>query len=85
MSEEPGQSIRASLTEETRREVIVVHGVDGDAECVASHDPELQARRLVEMGLTEPWAAELHLEFERRHPDRQLAACFENPERDPPE
>jgi hypothetical protein len=85
MSEEPGQSVRASLTEETRREVIVVHGVDGDAEYVASHDPELQARRLVEMGLTEPWAAELHLEFERRHPDRQLAACFENPERDPPE
>jgi hypothetical protein len=70
---------------EDQTPMIVVHGVDGDAEYVASHDPELQARRLVEMGLTEPWAAELHLEFERRHPDRQLAACFENPERDPPE
>ena len=34
--------------------MILVHGVDGDAEYVASHDPELQARRFVEMGPTEP-------------------------------
>jgi hypothetical protein len=81
------------LLEETRLKhvgeeqtpMILVHSTRGDAEYVASHDPKLQARRLVEMGLTEPWAAELHLEFERRHPDRQLVACFENPEREPPE
>jgi hypothetical protein len=53
--------------------MILVHGVGGDAEYVASHDSKLQARRLVEMGLTEPWAAGLHLEFQRRRPDRQLA------------
>jgi len=64
--------------------MILVHGVDGDAEYVASHDPELQARRLVEMGLTEPWAAELHLEFERRSPHRGLLWCFDQPERAPP-
>jgi hypothetical protein len=80
------------LLEETRLKhvgeeqtpMILVYGVDGDAEYVASHDPELQARRLVEMGLTEPWAAELHLEFERRRRGRDLSDCFHQPERSPP-
>jgi hypothetical protein len=70
---------------EEQNPIILVHGVGGDAEYVASHNVEKQARRLVEMGLVEPWAAELHLEFQRRHPEHQLAACFEEPERDPPD
>jgi hypothetical protein len=75
---------RLKHVNEEQTPMILVHSVDGDAEYVASHDPELQARRLVEMGLTEPWAVELHLEFERRHHNRELAACFEEPERKPP-
>jgi hypothetical protein len=69
---------------EAQSSTIIVRAVDGDAEYVASHNARGQARRLVEMGLTEPWAAELHLEFERRHADHELAECFEEPECDPP-
>ena len=68
---------------EEQNPTILVHGLDAK-EYVALHNAETAARRLVEMGLVEPWAAELHLEFERRHHHRELAACFEEPEREPP-
>lgn len=46
-----------------------------------SDDQEVPpSRRLVDMGFSEPWAADLHLEFQRRHPKYDLAECFENPE-----
>jgi hypothetical protein len=78
------EETRLKRVGEEQHPMTVVHGVDGDAEYVASHDPELQTWRLVEMGLTEPWAAELHLEFERRRLDRDLSDCFHQPERNPP-
>lgn len=62
---------------EEQTPMILVHGVEGDADYVASHNPELQARRLVEMGLTEPWAAELYLEFECRSSNDSILECFE--------
>jgi hypothetical protein len=64
-------------------EMFVTYSRDDETESF-ERDPELQARRLVEMGLTEPWAAELHLEFERRRCGRDLAHCFNEPERNPP-
>lgn len=40
---------------------IVVQGSDGPGERVVSYNPRTQAARLVSMGITEPWAAELRL------------------------
>jgi len=64
---------------EEQSPTIVVQGSDGPGERVASHNPRTQAARLVEMGITEPWAAELRLEFERRNSEHTLADCFREP------
>jgi len=40
---------------------IVVQGSDGPGERVVSYNPRAQVARLVSMGITEPWAAELRL------------------------
>ncbi|MFC7139258.1 hypothetical protein ACFQMA_05325 [Halosimplex aquaticum] len=63
---------------------IVVHGSDGPGESVASYSARGQAARLVGLGYREPWAAELRMEFQRRHPDHDLVECFEEPECRPP-
>ncbi len=69
---------------EEQSPTIVVHGSDGPGESVASYEARGQAARLVELGFTEPWAAELRMEFQRRHSDKSLHEVFESREAYPP-
>jgi len=69
---------------EEQSPIIIVHGSDGGAQRVTLYNRRTQAARLVTIGITEPWAAELRMEFERRHPDEELAECFEEPQCSPP-
>lgn len=69
---------------EDQSPTVVVHGSDGPGVSVASYNARGQAARLVGLGYREPWAAELRMEFQRRHPDHDLVECFEEPECRPP-
>ncbi|MDZ7729920.1 MAG: hypothetical protein U5K37_01245 [Natrialbaceae archaeon] len=52
---------------------------------VATLDVDDVLRKLLEHGITEPWAAELHLTFERLNPDVELLGCFAEPLATPPD
>lgn len=62
----------------------IVTGEGTAIDRIVTHNPEYQARRLAKLGLTDPWAAELHLDFERRNPGIELRSEFEEPVSKPP-
>jgi len=69
---------------EVQSPTIVIHRSKGDADYIASHDPRMQAGLLVTHGITEPWAAEVVMEFQMRNENRELASEFEEKEAFPP-